>query len=122
MGSTAVCGGRSSKVMDKNIVEVYMIETVANLIDYLSLKLKITNDKFEIRDSNGKSARMGMPLVDLMKEYGMGNEKIIEGIVRCPNKDSCKTEVECFVSEKCNLPDGCFILNVNTGTKFGNIQ
>ena len=99
-----------------------MIETVANLIDYLSLKLRITNDKFEIHDSNGKSARMGMPLVDLMKEYGMGNEKVIEGIVRCPNKDSCKTEVECFVSEKCNLPDGCFILKVNTGTKFGNIQ
>lgn len=99
-----------------------MIETVANLIDYLSLKLKITNDKFEIYDTNGNSARLGMPLVDLMKDYGMEKEKIKEGISRCPNKDCSITEVEDFVSERCNLPDGCFKLNFSGNTRFGSIQ
>ena len=36
-----------------------MIETVANLVDYLSLKLNITNENFEIYDANGKLARLG---------------------------------------------------------------
>ena len=70
---------------------IYMIETVANLIDYISSKMNITNDKFEILDSNGNSARLGMPLTDLMKEYGMEKEVVKEGISRSPNNDSTIT-------------------------------
>lgn len=99
-----------------------MIETVANLIDYISLRLKITNDKFEIYDSNGNSARLGMPLVDLMKDYGLEKEKIKEGILKSTNKDCSITEVESYVSERCNLPDGCFKLNSRGNTRFGSIQ
>lgn len=99
-----------------------MIETVANLIDYLSSKLNITNDKFEIYDSNGNSARLGMPLYDLMKSYGMEKEQVREGIVRSPNKDSTITQVEDYVTERCSLPDGCFKLNSSGNTRFGSIQ
>ena len=101
---------------------IYMIETVANLIDYISSKMNITNDKFEILDSNGNSARLGMPLTDLMKEYGMEKEVVKEGISRSPNNDSTITQVEDYVTARCNLPDGCFKLNASGNTRFGSIQ
>lgn len=57
MAVLLMCGAR--KIFFKKYIEVNMIETVANLVDYLSLKLNITNEKFEIYDANGKLARLG---------------------------------------------------------------
>lgn len=99
-----------------------MIETVANLIDYLSAKLNVTRDKFEIFDENGLPARLGLPLVDLVESFCMEKVTVKEGIVRSPNKDCTITEVENYVSERCILPEGCFKLKFKGNTRFGSIQ
>lgn len=100
-----------------------MLDTVSSLIDYLSEKLRIKRNTFDIYDFEGNLPPLEMKLKDLLIGFGIKKPNVIEGIVKNPNYNAKLADVERFVSSKCNLPDGCFKFNqFGPNTNFGTLQ